>query len=256
MRRRERSTPLPGGQTAASRRMSRRRNRAKSRLRIPEPQKASGFSAAADPVQPLDESQESFAGGPQGEQGGKGEDRGAVSVHLIQDLPQQFLQGVRQYGGEVFQHHLPGEGSHGQNGTDQSRQGNEGEKEKIGAGGGVQSQLSLRQLPEKTFRPGPAFSHRPAFLPRQSLHLLSARLAQITVYAILVQNTDPLPKVRKNAILLLTKLPALWYYCCRHFRGPNPCGRSSMAEHQPSKLDTWVRFPSPAPEAGPFYTRQ
>ena len=25
------------------------------------------------------------------------------------------------------------------------------------------------------------------------------------------------------------------------------CGCSSMVEHQPSKLDTWVRFPSPAP---------
>ena len=24
------------------------------------------------------------------------------------------------------------------------------------------------------------------------------------------------------------------------------CGCSSMVEHQPSKLDTWVRFPSPA----------
>ena len=28
------------------------------------------------------------------------------------------------------------------------------------------------------------------------------------------------------------------------------CGCSSMVEHQPSKLDTWVRFPSPA------YTRK
>ena len=33
--------------------------------------------------------------------------------------------------------------------------------------------------------------------------------------------------------------------------GSNPvtpiiCGCSSMVEHQPSKLDTWVRFPSPA----------
>ena len=26
----------------------------------------------------------------------------------------------------------------------------------------------------------------------------------------------------------------------------NICGCSSMVEHQPSKLDTWVRFPSPA----------
>ena len=26
----------------------------------------------------------------------------------------------------------------------------------------------------------------------------------------------------------------------------SPCGCSSMVEHQPSKLDTWVRFPSPA----------
>ena len=30
------------------------------------------------------------------------------------------------------------------------------------------------------------------------------------------------------------------------FRGPVVCGCSSMVEHQPSKLDTWVRFPSPA----------
>ena len=27
---------------------------------------------------------------------------------------------------------------------------------------------------------------------------------------------------------------------------PSMCGCSSMVEHQPSKLDTWVRFPSPA----------
>ena len=27
---------------------------------------------------------------------------------------------------------------------------------------------------------------------------------------------------------------------------PDICGCSSMVEHQPSKLDTWVRFPSPA----------
>ena len=27
---------------------------------------------------------------------------------------------------------------------------------------------------------------------------------------------------------------------------PESCGCSSMVEHQPSKLDTWVRFPSPA----------
>ncbi len=27
------------------------------------------------------------------------------------------------------------------------------------------------------------------------------------------------------------------------------CGCSSMVEHQPSKLDTWVRFPSPAFES-------
>ena len=27
---------------------------------------------------------------------------------------------------------------------------------------------------------------------------------------------------------------------------PQICGCSSMVEHQPSKLDTWVRFPSPA----------
>ena len=27
---------------------------------------------------------------------------------------------------------------------------------------------------------------------------------------------------------------------------PTVCGCSSMVEHQPSKLDTWVRFPSPA----------
>ena len=27
---------------------------------------------------------------------------------------------------------------------------------------------------------------------------------------------------------------------------PTVCGCSSMVEHQPSELDTWVRFPSPA----------
>ena len=31
---------------------------------------------------------------------------------------------------------------------------------------------------------------------------------------------------------------------------PRSCGRSSMVERQPSKLHTWVRFPSPAPPAG------
>ena len=29
------------------------------------------------------------------------------------------------------------------------------------------------------------------------------------------------------------------------------CGCSSMVEHQPSKLVTWVRFPSPAPLTKP-----
>ena len=35
----------------------------------------------------------------------------------------------------------------------------------------------------------------------------------------------------------------------RRFESCHPdtsCGCSSMVEHQPSKLDTWVRFPSPA----------
>ena len=35
----------------------------------------------------------------------------------------------------------------------------------------------------------------------------------------------------------------------RRFKSCHPdhvCGCSSMVEHQPSKLDTWVRFPSPA----------
>ena len=32
----------------------------------------------------------------------------------------------------------------------------------------------------------------------------------------------------------------------RHLE-PTPSGRSSMVERQPSKLYTWVRFPSPAP---------
>ena len=36
------------------------------------------------------------------------------------------------------------------------------------------------------------------------------------------------------------------YYLKAEYR-ERPCGRSSMVEHQPSKLDTWVRFPSPAP---------
>ena len=31
------------------------------------------------------------------------------------------------------------------------------------------------------------------------------------------------------------------------------CGCSSMVEHQPSKLDTWVRFPSPAFLFCPFF---
>ena len=45
----------------------------------------------------------------------------------------------------------------------------------------------------------------------------------------------------------LTAGHKLWY----HFQAEKlwPCGCSSMVEHQPSKLDTWVRFPSPAPIA-------
>ena len=32
----------------------------------------------------------------------------------------------------------------------------------------------------------------------------------------------------------------------RDTKNKETCGCSSMVEHQPSKLDTWVRFPSPA----------
>ena len=32
----------------------------------------------------------------------------------------------------------------------------------------------------------------------------------------------------------------------QHLKASHICGCSSMVEHQPSKLDTWVRFPSPA----------
>ena len=32
----------------------------------------------------------------------------------------------------------------------------------------------------------------------------------------------------------------------RDKKNKETCGCSSMVEHQPSKLDTWVRFPSPA----------
>ena len=35
----------------------------------------------------------------------------------------------------------------------------------------------------------------------------------------------------------------------RRLQQPVICGCSSMVEHQPSKLDTWVRFPSPASDA-------
>ena len=44
---------------------------------------------------------------------------------------------------------------------------------------------------------------------------------------------------------------------CTGLKGRNPskvdgvCGCNSMAERQPSKLDTWVRFPSPAPFFSP-----
>ena len=40
-----------------------------------------------------------------------------------------------------------------------------------------------------------------------------------------------------------------WKSSCHWFdsgSGHLMCGCSSMVEHQPSKLDTWVRFPSPA----------
>ena len=42
----------------------------------------------------------------------------------------------------------------------------------------------------------------------------------------------------------MTRAPSVWYYLKAD---GTTCGCSSMVEHQPSKLDTWVRFPSPAP---------
>ena len=59
-------------------------------------------------------------------------------------------------------------------------------------------------------------------------YILSSRDAQI---AQLVEQRTENPCVAGS-------IPALGTY--------NSCGCSSMVEHQPSKLDTWVRFPSPA----------
>ena len=39
-------------------------------------------------------------------------------------------------------------------------------------------------------------------------------------------------------------IPPIWYYFLALRERTRGC--SSMVEHQPSKLDTWVRFPSPA----------
>ena len=46
-------------------------------------------------------------------------------------------------------------------------------------------------------------------------------------------------------------LTFLFFYCIiinvlRTQQKTNTCGCSSVVEHQPSKLDMWVRFPSPA----------
>ena len=56
-------------------------------------------------------------------------------------------------------------------------------------------------------------------------------------------------KIKKNCWQILSnKIYSISLKRAKHKRnaGTAICGCSSMVEHQPSKLDTWVRFPSPA----------
>ena len=52
--------------------------------------------------------------------------------------------------------------------------------------------------------------------------------------------TKKIKKVVDKQIIMIYNM-----FCCEA-KVKNTCGCSSMVEHQPSKLDTWVRFPSPA----------
>ena len=65
---------------------------------------------------------------------------------------------------------------------------------------------------------------------------------------------------RNNAVIKLTSAPLFVQndffafcllttvrLCDKILSVETPCGCSSMVEFQPSKLVTWVRFPSPAP---------
>ena len=54
-------------------------------------------------------------------------------------------------------------------------------------------------------------------------------------------------------LIFFKKVLTYLYICCiigivleGHKQTNNTCGCSSVVEHQPSKLDMWVRFPSPA----------
>ena len=60
-------------------------------------------------------------------------------------------------------------------------------------------------------------------------------------------------RCRQNFLCVLAKKKLLTIDCVDGMLsklniGDELCGCSSMVEHQPSKLDTWVRFPSPAPQ--------
>ena len=101
--------------------------------------------------------------------------------------------------------------------------------------------------------------NRTAFLRFCFLHyFFKNRSSNFTVFYVVsikfVILSNQLLKIQKMWFFSKNRLTnperrAIIIYVVRHKNNKNeiPCGCSSMVEFQPSKLVTWVRFPSPAP---------
>ena len=59
--------------------------------------------------------------------------------------------------------------------------------------------------------------------------------------------SNPVPPTTKHLSRRAKTRVLAFYPCCLWYIGGPHSGRSSMVERQPSKLNAWVRFPSPAP---------